>query len=84
MVDTSFSAPQQPRLLERLRDKIRLKHYSIRTGSAYADWVRRFVNFHHRRHPRELGPEHVGAFFSHLAVQRNVAASTQIDSGRCA
>jgi integron integrase len=64
-------------LLDRVRDKIRLKHYSIRTETAYVDWVRRFVNFHHRRHPRELGPEHVEAFLSHLAVQRNVAASTQ-------
>ena len=64
-------------LLDRIRDKIRLKHYSIRTETAYVDWVRRFVLFHHRRHPRELGPEHVEAFLSHLAVQRNVAASTQ-------
>jgi integron integrase len=64
-------------LLDRIRDKIRLKHYSIRTETAYVDWVRRFVNFHHRRHPRELGPELVEAFLSHLAVQRNVASSTQ-------
>ena len=64
-------------LLDRVRDKIRLKHYSIRTDTAYIDWVRRFVVFHLRRHPRELGPEHVEAFLSHLAVQRNVAASTQ-------
>ena len=64
-------------LLDRVREKIRLKHYSIRTETAYIDWVRRFVVFHHRRHPRELGPEHVEAFLSHLAVQRNVAASTQ-------
>ncbi len=64
-------------LLGCMRDKIRLKHYSIRTETAYVDWVRRFVVFHHRRHPRELGPEHVEAFLSHLAVQRNVAASTQ-------
>ncbi|MBC8008058.1 MAG: integron integrase [Prolixibacteraceae bacterium] len=49
----------------------------MRTETAYVDWVRRFVNFHHRRHPRELGPDHVEAFLSHLAVQRNVAASTQ-------
>ena len=64
-------------LLGRVRDKIRLKHYSIRPETAYIDWVRRFVVFPHRRHPRELGPEHVEAFLSHLAVQRNVAASTQ-------
>lgn len=64
-------------LLDRIRDKIRLKHYSIRTETAYVDWVRRFVLFHRRRHPRDLGAAHVEAFLSHLAVQRNVAASTQ-------
>jgi integron integrase len=71
------TGPTKSLLLDRVRDKIRLKHYSIRTETAYVDWVRRFVVFHHRRHPRELGPEHVEAFLSHLAVQRNVAASTQ-------
>ena len=64
-------------LLDSVRDKIRLKHYSIRTETAYVEWVRRFVVFHQKRHPRELGPEHVEAFLSYLAVQRNVAASTQ-------
>ncbi len=64
-------------LLDRVRDKIRLKHYSIRTETAYVDWIRRFVRFHNRRHPRDLGPEHVEAFLTYLAVQRNVAASTQ-------
>jgi len=71
------TGPKKSLLLDRVRDKIRLKHYSIRTESAYVDWVRRFVVFHNRRHPRELGPEHVEAFLSHLAVQCNVAASTQ-------
>jgi integron integrase len=75
MPDT-HSAPKSL-LLDRIRDKIRVKHYSIRTETAYVDWIRRFVRFHHGRHPRELGPEHVEAFLSHLAVQRNVAASTQ-------
>ena len=66
-----------PRLLDQLRDKIRLKHYSLRTEQVYADWVRRFVIFHGRRHPRELGPEHVEAFLTSLAVERQVSASTQ-------
>ena len=48
------TGPTKSLLLDRVRDKIRLKHYSIRTETAYVDWVRRFVNFHHRRHPREL------------------------------
>lgn len=58
-----------PRLLDRVRDRIRLKHYSIRTEQAYLDWVRRFVVFHGRRHPRELGHAHVEAFLTHLAVE---------------
>lgn len=47
--------PKPPRLLDQLRDRIRLKHYSLRTEQAYAHWVRRFVLFHGKRHPRELG-----------------------------
>lgn len=70
-------SPAKTRLLDRVRNKIRLKHYSIRTETAYVDWIRRFIRFHQRRHPRELGAEHVEAFLSHLAVQRNVAAATQ-------
>ena len=66
-----------PRLLDRLREKIRLKHYSIRTEEAYADWVRRFVVFHGRRHPAEMGVAEVEAFLTHLAVEGGVAASTQ-------
>ena len=66
-----------PRLLDRLREKIRLKHYSIRTEEAYADWVRRFVVFHGRRHPAEMGAAEVEAFLTHLAVEGGVAASTQ-------
>jgi len=67
----------EPRLLDQLRDRIRLKHYSIRTEQAYSDWVRRFVLFHGKRHPRELGHEEVEAFLTHLAVAGRVAASTQ-------
>ncbi|MCL4801667.1 MAG: integron integrase [Burkholderiales bacterium] len=67
----------QPRLLDQLRDRIRLKHYSIRTEQAYSDWVRRFVLFHGKRHPRELGQVEVEAFLTHLAVAGRVAASTQ-------
>ncbi len=70
-------APAAPRLLDQLRDKIRVRHYSIRTEKAYVDWVRRFILFHGRRHPAELGPEDVERFLTHLAVQRNVASSTQ-------
>ena len=71
------AAPGTPRLLDRMRERIRLKHYSIRTEYAYLDWVRRFVLFHEKRHPAEMGATEVEAFLTHLAVSRNVAASTQ-------
>jgi integron integrase len=68
---------QPPRLLDQVRDKIRLKHYSIRTEQAYLDWIKRFILHHGKRHPAELGAGHVEAFLTHLAVERNVAAATQ-------
>ena len=69
--------PSKPRLLDQVREKIRLKHYSIRTEQAYVDWVRRFVLFHGKKHPDTLGAEAIEAFLTDLAVNGNVAASTQ-------
>jgi len=63
-------------LLERVREAIRYKHYSIRTERAYVEWVRRFVIFHDRRHPREMGAEEVRAFLGHLTAELDVAAAT--------
>ena len=71
------AALPQPRLLDVVRDRIRVKHYSIRTEKSYVDWVRRFVRFHGLRHPREMGAPEVEAFLTHLAVAGNVASSTQ-------
>lgn len=68
---------RSPRLLDQVRELIRIRHYSIRTEQAYVQWIRRFILFHDKRHPRELGADEVTAFLSHLAVKRNVAASTQ-------
>jgi integron integrase len=68
---------QAPKLLEQLRDRMRISHYSIRTEDAYADWVRRFILFHQKRHPREMGPAEIKSFLNHLAVDRHVSASTQ-------
>jgi integron integrase len=56
---------------------LRARHYSIRTERAYVDWARRYILFHEKRHPRELGPDHVNRFLTHLAVKGKVAASTQ-------
>lgn len=69
--------PRQPRLLDQVRDVIRLKHYSIRTEQSYLHWIRRFILFHGKRHPREMGVEEVTAFLSDLATRLNVAAATQ-------
>lgn len=77
-MDTPVSSDQKsPKLLDRLRDKIRLHHYSIRTEQAYVEWVRRFIFFHNKRHPKDLGAAAVESFLTHLAVERRVAASTQ-------
>lgn len=66
-----------PKLLDQIRARIRRRNFSIRTEQAYVDWARRFILFHGKRHPREMGAAEVEAFLSHLAVARNVAASTQ-------
>jgi integron integrase len=65
------------RLLDRVRQAVRVRHYSIRTEKAYVAWVRRFVLFHGKRHPAELGAADVEAFLTHLAVRERVAAATQ-------
>ena len=72
-----MDTPPAPRLLDRVRDRIRVKHYSIRTEQAYVDWIKRFIRFHGKRHPTELGSAEVEAFLTHLAVAGNVAAATQ-------
>lgn len=65
------------RLLDRVREACRVRHYSLRTEDAYADWIRRFILFHNKRHPQEMGEVETNAFLTHLAVHRNVTASTQ-------
>jgi integron integrase len=68
---------QSPKLLDQVRDRIRVKHYSIRTETQYVQWIKRFILFHGKRHPREMGAAEVEAFLTHLAVEGSVAASTQ-------
>jgi len=70
------AVPHVP-LLEQVRARIRVKHFSVRTEQAYCDWIKRFVIFHGKRHPLELGAQEVAAFLTSLAVQARVAASTQ-------
>lgn len=68
--------PKQ-KLLARAREIIRLKHYSICTERAYLNWMRRYILFHHKRHPQEMGPAEIEAFLTHLALAGHVARSTQ-------
>ena len=74
---TGPASDAEPRLLDRVRREIRVRHYSIRTECSYVDWIKRFIIFHGRRHPAELGASEVMAFLTYLAVERNVAPSTQ-------
>jgi integron integrase len=64
-------------LLEVVRHKIRTRHYSLRTEKAYVFWVRRFMRFHGKRHPRDLGAPEVESFLTHLAIDAKVSSSTQ-------
>ena len=69
--------PGQPRLLDRVRHAIRARHYSLRTEEAYVGWIRRYILFHGKRHPSEMGAVEINAFVTHLAVDGPVGASTQ-------
>jgi len=71
-----MAAPPK-KLLDQVREAIRIKHYSYRTEESYVYWIRRFILFHDKRHPRDMGRVEIEAFLSHLAMQEQVAASTQ-------
>jgi site-specific recombinase XerD len=69
--------PRPKKLLDQVREMIRMKHYSYRTEESYVNWIRRYILFHNKRHPKDMGSAEIEAFLSHLAVQEQVAASTQ-------
>jgi integron integrase len=71
------AGPPRPRLLDRVREAVRARHYSRRTEKAYVDWIRRYIVFHEKRHPMEMGAAEVTQFLTSLAVHSKVAASTQ-------
>lgn len=66
-----------PRLMDQVRGALRVHHYSLRTEQSYLHWIKRFILFHGKRHPREMGEEEISAFLTYLAVKKDVAASTQ-------
>jgi hypothetical protein len=70
------------KLLDQVRQKLRLRHYAMRTEEAYIDWIRRYILFHHKRHPREMEGREVEAFLTHPVVERCVAASTPKSGAR--
>jgi integron integrase len=69
------SRPQK--LLDQVREAIRIKHYSYRTEESYVAWIRRYILFHNKRHPKDMGTAEITAFLSHLAIDGQVTASTQ-------
>ncbi|MGC1324071.1 MAG: phage integrase N-terminal SAM-like domain-containing protein [Candidatus Udaeobacter sp.] len=73
------AAPEQskPKLLDQIRELMRLRHYSFRTEEAYVGWIRRYIFFHGKQHPRELGEKHVSQFLTSLAINGRVASTTQ-------
>jgi site-specific recombinase XerD len=75
--DTPPCGARPPGLIERYREELQARHDARRTVDTYEQWLRRFLRFHHRRHPREMGSDEVNAFLTHLAVDLNVSASTQ-------
>src|SRR5436853_235838 len=67
----------QPRLLDRLREALRVRHYSLRTERCYIEWARRYILYHGKRHPLEMGAAEINRILTHLAVAGQVSASTQ-------
>jgi len=70
-------AGQKPKLLDQVREAIRMRHYSMRTEEAYVSWIKRFILFHGKRHPLEMGEDEITRYLSALAVHEQVSASTQ-------
>ena len=67
---------QGKKLLDQVRDSLRLKHYSARTEQTYLEWIKRYILFHGKRHPKDMGGSEIEAFIAHLAVERHVATAT--------
>jgi len=72
-----MDANKQPKLLEQVKQKIRFLHYSLQTEKSYIHWIRRFILFHNKRHPKDMGGEEVAYFLNYLANKENVSASSQ-------
>ena len=73
----STTSSHAPRLIDSTREVLRVHHYSISTERSYIQWIKRFIYFNHKRHPKEMGVDEITAYLTHLAVDRKVSASTQ-------
>ena len=70
-------AKNQPRLLEQVRNRLRYRHYAHSTERSYLQWVKRYILFHNKRHPKDMGVEEISTYLNYLATKCNVSASTQ-------
>ena len=77
LADNNLPYQRSPRLLDKMRNVIRCKHYSIRTEQSYVAWIKRYIYFHQKQHPKDMGETQISDFLTHLAVDRKVASSTQ-------
>src|SRR5436190_14311018 len=77
VVESGAPARKEKKLLDQMRDVMRLKHYSLRTEQSYCDWIERFIRFHRLRHPKDMGASEITDFLTHLARIGNVSAATQ-------
>ncbi len=73
----TINITHKPKLLEQVRTELRVNHYSKKTEEAYLGWIKRFILFHNKRHPNEMGKEEIQKFINHLSVEQNVSSSTQ-------
>ncbi len=71
VTENAPSAPASPKLLDQVRDKIRVKHYSIRTETQYLQWIKRFIFFHGKQHPKNMGTRDVQAIIGYFAISRS-------------
>ena len=71
-----ISSPKGKKLLDQYRDALRIKHYSPRTEDTYINWVKNYILYHNKRHPKEMGVPEIGQFLTHLATAQEVSAST--------
>jgi len=76
-VASSSSSSSPPRLYDQVRNELRVLHYSYRTEKTYLHWIQRYIHFHGKKHPKDMGPVEVKQYLSHLAADKNVAAATQ-------